>query len=220
MLNIALLLGIIASNPAAVTPEELETPRYTVVAGDTLWALAEAHGVTLATLTYHNNIEDPDLIHVGDELHMYGLSAPPTDYVVPPGSYRPAAVVERTEAEQRAVIRESAELQERAGVSEGTVVMERAGRNESPVQPERAGIAAAAVAAGWPVELAAKVERVAMCESGGMTTAVAPAGYVGLMQVAPWLHGPVPGDAVGQLAQAYRVYQAQGWGAWPVCGLR
>jgi hypothetical protein len=77
---------------------------------------------------------------------------------------------------------------------------------------------AAAAAAGWPSELLAKVERVAMCESSGSTTALSPAGYVGLMQVAPWLHGPVPADAVGQFAQAYRVYQLQGWGAWPVCG--
>ena len=76
----------------------------------------------------------------------------------------------------------------------------------------------AAAAAGWPAELLAKVERVVMCESSGRTTAVSPAGYVGLMQVAPWLHGPVPADAVGQLAQAYAVYLRQGWGAWPVCG--
>lgn len=76
----------------------------------------------------------------------------------------------------------------------------------------------AAAAAGWPAELLAKVERVVMCESSGRTTAVSPAGYVGLMQVAPWLHGPVPADAVGQLAQAYGVYLRQGWGAWPVCG--
>lgn len=76
----------------------------------------------------------------------------------------------------------------------------------------------AAIAAGWPAHLAAWVERTALCESSGRTTAVSPAGYRGLMQVAPWLHGPVPADAVGQLAQAYEVYQKQGAGAWPVCG--
>lgn len=79
-------------------------------------------------------------------------------------------------------------------------------------------IQAAAAAAGWPADQLAKVERVAFCESSGKTTAVSSAGYVGLMQVAPWLHGPVPADAVGQLAQAYGVYLLQGWGAWPVCG--
>lgn len=89
---------------------------------------------------------------------------------------------------------------------------------EAALTSATGSIQQAAAAAGWPGNQLAKVERVVMCESGGRTDAVAPAGYVGLMQVAPWLHGPVPADAVGQLAQAYQVYLQQGWGAWPVCG--
>ncbi|MGE0227858.1 MAG: transglycosylase family protein [Dehalococcoidia bacterium] len=88
----------------------------------------------------------------------------------------------------------------------------------SALTADTTSIQGAAAAAGWPSELLPKVERVVMCESSGRTTAVSPAGYVGLMQVAPWLHGTVPADAVGQLAQAYDVYLRQGWGAWPVCG--
>ncbi|MEZ4553180.1 MAG: transglycosylase family protein [Dehalococcoidia bacterium] len=88
----------------------------------------------------------------------------------------------------------------------------------SALTADTTSIQGAAAAAGWPAELLPKVERVVMCESSGRTTAVSPAGYVGLMQVAPWLHGTVPADAVGQLAQAYDVYLRQGWGAWPVCG--
>jgi len=72
----------------------------------------------------------------------------------------------------------------------------------------------AALAAGWPAALIPGVERRVACESGGYTTAVGPLGHQGLMQVAPWYHGAVPSDAVGQLAQAYRVYQQQGWAAW------
>jgi hypothetical protein len=53
-----------------------------------------------------------------------------------------------------------------------------------------------------------------MCESSGNTAAYGPGGYVGLMQVDPSLHGAVPADAVGQLAQGYEVYLKQGWGAW------
>lgn len=75
----------------------------------------------------------------------------------------------------------------------------------------------AIAASDWPPETHAKVYRVVMCESSGRTTALSPAGYVGLMQVAPWLHGPVPADAVGQLNDGYEVYIRQGWGAWPVC---
>jgi hypothetical protein len=88
----------------------------------------------------------------------------------------------------------------------------------TPAPSATTSLQSAAIAAGWPAELAAWVERVALCESSGSTAAVSSAGYVGLMQVAPWLHGPVPADAVGQLAQAYGVYQAQGAGAWPTCG--
>lgn len=87
------------------------------------------------------------------------------------------------------------------------------------VPPSPGGSLRDALAASpWPPELWAKVERVVACESGGRTTAVSPAGYVGLMQVAPWFHGAVPADAVGQLTQGYAVYLKQGWGAWPVCG--
>lgn len=66
----------------------------------------------------------------------------------------------------------------------------------------------------WPRELWPTVERIIICESSGNPGAVSPAGYVGLMQVAPWLHGTVPADPVAQLAQAYGVYLRQGWGAW------
>jgi hypothetical protein len=73
-------------------------------------------------------------------------------------------------------------------------------------------------ASPWPQALWARVERIVMCESSGNPSAVSPAGYVGLMQVAPWLHGPVSADPVAQLAQGYQVYLQQGFGAWPVCG--
>ncbi|MGE0226951.1 MAG: transglycosylase SLT domain-containing protein [Dehalococcoidia bacterium] len=66
----------------------------------------------------------------------------------------------------------------------------------------------------WPRETWPTVERIILCESSGNPAAVSPAGYVGLMQVAPWLHGAVPADPVAQLAQAYEVYLRQGWGAW------
>jgi hypothetical protein len=114
-------------------------------------------------------------------------------------------------AQEQAAARAAAAAQAAAAATAEATV-------ESALVQATGSIQQAAAAAGWPSALLAKVERVVMCESGGRTTAVSPAGYVGLMQVAPWLHGAVPGDAVGQLAQAYGVYLAQGWGAWPVCG--
>jgi hypothetical protein len=72
----------------------------------------------------------------------------------------------------------------------------------------------ALAASPWPAELWPTVERIVQCESGGRTDVVGPGGHIGLMQVDPKLHGPVPPDAVGQLRQAYDVYQKQGWAAW------
>lgn len=106
-----------------------------------------------------------------------------------------------------------------AGTSPVTgAVNSGANAGSTPAPSATTSLQSAAIAAGWPAELAAWVESTALCESSGSTAAVSAAGYVGLMQVAPWLHGPVPADAVGQLAQAYGVYVKQGKGAWPVCG--
>ncbi|MBX7111204.1 MAG: transglycosylase SLT domain-containing protein [Dehalococcoidia bacterium] len=76
------------------------------------------------------------------------------------------------------------------------------------------GIEEALAQSPWPRELWPTVERIIVCESSGNPGAVSPAGYQGLMQVAPWLHGAVPADPVAQLSQAYDVYLKQGWGAW------
>jgi hypothetical protein len=80
--------------------------------------------------------------------------------------------------------------------------------------PATSSLQEALAASQWPAELWPTVERIVRCESSGNTAAYNPAGYVGLMQVSPSLHGPVPADAVGQLNQGYEVYLKQGWGAW------
>lgn len=77
-----------------------------------------------------------------------------------------------------------------------------------------ASVRAALEQSPWPADTWPTVERIIMCESSGNPAALSPAGYVGLMQVAPWLHGAVPADPVAQLAQAYDVYLRQGWAAW------
>lgn len=77
-----------------------------------------------------------------------------------------------------------------------------------------ASVQSALAESPWPPELWPTVERIIQCESSGNPAAIGPGGYRGLMQVDPRLHGPVPGDAVGQLTQAYDVYLRQGWGAW------
>ena len=77
-----------------------------------------------------------------------------------------------------------------------------------------ASLKAALAASPWPVSTWPTVERIIQCESSGNTNATGPLGHRGLLQVDPKLHGPVPADAAGQLAQGYEVYKKQGWGAW------
>jgi lipoprotein NlpD len=48
---------------------------YTVAKGDTLWSVANKNGLDYRDLAKWNNIEDPDQIHVGQELQ---LTAPGT----------------------------------------------------------------------------------------------------------------------------------------------
>lgn len=64
--------------PAATpTPAPARTPgTYTVQAGDTLGAIAERFGVTIADLVAANGLADPDLIYPGQELTIPAATTP------------------------------------------------------------------------------------------------------------------------------------------------
>lgn len=122
---------------------------------------------------------------------------------------RPAPAASAAEAAGQAII--TSALQQTTPAAPAAVATTAA--------PMRAAVSIPAIqeilaASPWPQELWPTVERIILCESSGNPGAVSPAGYAGLMQVAPWLHGTVPADPVAQLAQAYGVYLRQGWGAW------
>ena len=53
--------------------------RYTIVRGDTLDAIARAHGTTYQALAARNSIVDPNVIRAGDTIDVppYGYAAPP-----------------------------------------------------------------------------------------------------------------------------------------------
>ncbi|MBQ6842422.1 MAG: M23 family metallopeptidase [Firmicutes bacterium] len=55
-------------DPPTATPAEVQPQRITVQPGDTLYALAQAHGTTVAALAQANGIADIDLIRVGQQL--------------------------------------------------------------------------------------------------------------------------------------------------------
>ena len=70
--------GLTAVQAAAASPEEppqTETgdmeERYTVRKGDTLWGIAQRHGVSLTALIAANpQIKNPNLIYPGDEVNI------------------------------------------------------------------------------------------------------------------------------------------------------
>lgn len=68
LLTIALLWGMGAPQSLRAAQLEQALQSYTVVPGDTLAAIAERYGIPLEELVQLNNIADPSLINVGQEL--------------------------------------------------------------------------------------------------------------------------------------------------------
>ena len=69
------VLAVPAGTAARPTPASGLTGRYTVVAGDTLSAIAARFGTTTATLASANHLPNPNLIMVGEVLEIPGGNA-------------------------------------------------------------------------------------------------------------------------------------------------
>ena len=68
-LAVVLVLWLVAFAPRPLLAQDASTPReYTVVAGDTLFEIAQQFGITLEELTAFNGITDPNRLEVGQVL--------------------------------------------------------------------------------------------------------------------------------------------------------
>lgn len=84
-----------APTPAPVTEPAAEPPttgQYTVKSGDTLSSIARRFGVSLTDLIVANNIENPNLIRVGQILTIPGAAPAPGETPAPAPSPAPSPV--------------------------------------------------------------------------------------------------------------------------------
>src|SRR5690625_4813569 len=146
---------------AAITALGLAaTASYTISSGDTLSAIAAAHGLTVSEIAEHNGIADPDHIVAGDTIELPGSSGEGQPEEGQPGE-------EQSAAEEPAPEEPAPEEPAPAPISEGDV---------------GALIDQVAAQHGWNPSF---VKAIAWQESGWNQNAVSPAGARGIMQVMP-----------------------------------
>ncbi|MDH4168102.1 MAG: LysM peptidoglycan-binding domain-containing protein [Acidimicrobiia bacterium] len=83
----------VAAVAVAALAGQMAAGTYIVKKGDTLWSLSQAEGTTVGALARANGIQNPDLILIGQELHLNASaedSAPTADSAPPPRPDRPA----------------------------------------------------------------------------------------------------------------------------------
>lgn len=71
----------VASSPPTALPTETPTPAplvYTVKAGDTLSGIAQTYGVSVQEIIEANNLANPDMLNIGQELTIPGHFISPT----------------------------------------------------------------------------------------------------------------------------------------------
>lgn len=169
---------------------------YKVKAGDTLSEIAQANGADWRQLAELNNLDNPDLILIGQTLKLDGA---------------PKATV----TERRSKAKPSTERSER---KKPTAKSERKTRTTRSETRKPSGSTSVSMSAAW--------RKVAQCESGGNPRAVNPSGkYHGLFQFDRQTWRSVGGTGVAsqasaaeQLMRAKKLYSQRGASPWPECG--
>ncbi len=195
---IAAMLGIL---PLALVGHVAGDQKHTVVAGDTLWDLAQTYSVTVAELASLNGIEDPRLIIVGDELLVPGAPAPETPptgntYTVQPGEnvseianrfgLSANELAEANNLNNPRLIHVGQQLNIPGNVSPDAPVVVQNGTPMVAPRPNDPAIEAIMDAAAAEFGVDPKlVKALATVESAWQQGAVSSAGAVGIMQIMP-----------------------------------
>jgi LysM repeat protein len=184
-------LAVTATGTAAASGD------YTVKKGDTLSEIAQRYNTSWQRLARINQLGNPDLILIGQELELRGpLSADR------PRTQKTTATTKRTKTERRTERRKTERTERRAS---------------RPERRSSSSRGSSSISGGWG--------QVAKCESGGNPRAVNPAGYYGLFQFdrRTWRSvggsgNPANASSAEQLMRAKRLYAQRGSSPWPNCG--
>jgi LysM repeat protein len=190
-----LTAGVGAGLAVASTGTASAAGDYTVKKGDTLSEIAQQYNTSWRTLARINNLGNPDLILIGQQLDLTA----------------PAATGKHTRKTRSDDVDKSAARH--AKPRHATKATPRATR--SATRPKSSG--SASMTAAW--------RKVANCESSGNPRAVNPAGYYGLFQfdLRTWRSvggsgNPINASAAEQYMRAKRLYAERGASPWPNCG--
>ncbi|WBQ06053.1 transglycosylase family protein [Kribbella sp. CA-293567] len=178
---------------------------YQVKAGDTLSEIAQATGADWHQLAELNNLENPDLILIGQTLKLDGVPSTAARQ-----TERKRTVAKKGSAEQPRTVKKVKTVKKRVVERK-----ERSSRSED--RPSNNSSSKANLSGAWA--------KVANCESSGNPRAVNPAGYYGLFQfdLQTWKSvggsgNPAKASAAEQLMRAKKLYSQRGAQPWPVCG--
>jgi LysM repeat protein len=171
---------------------------YTVKPGDTLSEIAQAKGADWHQLAELNNLQNPDLILIGQTLQL-------------DGAQKAAVSHKRTTVKKRTTIKKTTTARK----THRKVRANRAATFNAPVRSSSSS--RANLSGAWA--------KVANCESSGNPRAVNSAGYYGLFQFdrQTWRSvggsgSPASASAGEQLMRAKMLYAQRGASPWPVCG--
>jgi resuscitation-promoting factor RpfB len=172
---------------------------YKVKAGDTLSEIAQANGADWHQLAKLNNLQNPNLILIGQTLKLDGVTA---------------SAVRQTEKKKSAAHDKTRTIKKKIVTKSKAEKTRKAPASRSADRPSTGK---ANLSGAWA--------KVANCESSGNPKAVNPAGYYGLFQfdLRTWRSvggsgNPTNASGAEQLMRAKKLYAQRGASPWPVCG--
>jgi soluble lytic murein transglycosylase-like protein len=179
--------AVVAGGSASFSASASPPGGVTVVAGDSLWGLAAAHGITVAQLAAANQMSPTDLLLIGRHLSIPQAEGPGASTPSPTQSPTPGSAAAATTAASQ-IAAAAYETQEAEFCTVTTFYQGPSGQIPSLLADSPGRLALRPVMETWAETYGvapALVEAVAWQESGWQQGVVSPDGAVGIGQVMP-----------------------------------